>query len=225
MTRTALLVVAKAPEPDRAKTRLAATVGSNAAADIAAASLLDTLRTVHDVPESAVFVAWTGQLDNAHRAREVSAALDGASVFPQLGEGLAARLAAAHAAVAERTTAPVLQIGMDTPQADSTLLAECAEPLHAQEGPDAVLGLADDGGWWVLGLRDPSNAEVLHSVPMSHPDTGKLTLKALRSAGLTVKLLPQLDDVDTAEDAVDVAAAIPRSDFAATVHARMGETT
>lgn len=225
MTRTALLIVAKAPEPGRAKTRLAAAVGSDAAADVAAASLLDTLRAVHDVPDSDAFVAWSGELDDAHRAREVSAALHEAIVFPQHGEGLAARLAAAHAAVAQRTAAPVLQIGMDTPQADASLLAECAEPLHAQAGPDAVLGLADDGGWWVLGLRDPGNAEVLHSVPMSHPDTGKLTLKALRSAGLTVQLLPQLDDVDTVEDALGVAAAVPTSGFAATVHARIGATT
>ncbi|MGI9163544.1 MAG: glycosyltransferase, partial [Mycobacterium sp.] len=54
------LVVAKAPVPGLAKTRLAAAVGDEAAADIAAAALLDTLDAVAGTPFAARVVALTG---------------------------------------------------------------------------------------------------------------------------------------------------------------------
>lgn len=82
---------------------------------------------------------------------------------------------------------------------------------------DAVLGPANDGGWWVLGLRDPLAAAALHGVPMSTAETGDRTLDALRAAGLRVVLAEPLTDVDTAAEAVAVAAQVPGSRFARAV--------
>lgn len=65
MIPVTLLVVAKAPEPGRAKTRLAAAVGERAAAEIAAAALLDTLDAVAAAPVAARVVALTGALISA----------------------------------------------------------------------------------------------------------------------------------------------------------------
>jgi glycosyltransferase A (GT-A) superfamily protein (DUF2064 family) len=116
---------------------------------------------------------------------------------------------------------PVIQLGMDTPQLDEALLDEAGRALGSC---DAVLGPARDGGWWALGVHDPRHARVLAGVPMSTPDTGALTLRALRAAGLRVTLLPELSDVDTMEDAERVAAVAPGSRFAAAVaqvHAAM----
>jgi glycosyltransferase A (GT-A) superfamily protein (DUF2064 family) len=80
-------------------------------------------------------------------------------------------------------------------------------------GADAVLGAAVDGGWWSLGLRDPRHATVLRAVPMSTPDTGRLTRAALEQHGLRVRALPVLRDVDEWPDALAVAAALPGSRF------------
>jgi glycosyltransferase A (GT-A) superfamily protein (DUF2064 family) len=80
-----------------------------------------------------------------------------------------------------------------------------------------VLGPATDGGWWVLGLRDPRAAALVADVPTSRDDTGARTLHALRAGGLRVGLLPELTDVDTAADAVAVAAVAPAGRFAAAV--------
>ena len=177
-----LLVVAKAPEPGRAKTRLAATVGDRVAAEIAAAALLDTLDAVAAAPVAARVVALTGDLDAAAGAAEIRRRLESFTVIGQRGDDFADRLANAHADAAERAN-PVLQIGMDTPQVTDELLAGCARRLLQAQ---AVLGLACDGGWWVLGLQTPATAECLRSVPMSQPDTGELTLKALRDNGIDV---------------------------------------
>jgi glycosyltransferase A (GT-A) superfamily protein (DUF2064 family) len=86
---------------------------------------------------------------------------------------------------------------MDTPQVSAGLLTECAQELWAA---DAVLGLAVDGGWWVLGVSDASMADCLRAVPMSQGDTGALTLAALSAKGLRVGLVAELTDVDTADD-------------------------
>lgn len=217
---TALLVVAKAPEPGRAKTRLTPPATGGQAADIAAASLLDTLRAAVSAADAVPVVALTGTLAAARRREELLAALHHVMQFRQRGDGLADRLAAAHADTgAALPGRPVLQIGMDTPQVTGDLLAGCAQSLHGRDAPDALLGPASDGGWWALGLRDPRHAALLRSVPMSSPDTGELTARALRSAGLRVEMLCELADVDTMVDARDVAQQLPGSEFAAAVAA------
>jgi hypothetical protein len=208
-----VLVVAKAPEPGRAKTRLAATVGDRVAADIAAAALLDTLDAVAAAPVAARVVAFTGDLDAAAGAAEIRQRLESFTVIPQRGDDFADRLANAHADAAEGN--PVLQIGMDTPQVTAELLTDCARRLLDGDAPAAVLGLAHDGGWWVLGVKTPSIAECLRNVPMSRPDTGELTLKALRDNGIDVAFAQRLADIDVVDDVAEVRAACgPVSRFA-----------
>jgi len=212
-----LLVVAKAPEPGRAKTRLAASVGDRVAAEIAAAALLDTLDAVAAAPVAARVVALTGDLDAAACGAEIRRRLEYFRVIPQRGDGFADRLANAHAdarsAAGER---PVLQIGMDTPQVTGELLAGCARRLLQGQ---AVLGLACDGGWWVLGLQTPATAECLRGVPMSQSDTGELTLKALRDNGTEVTSLETLTDFDVIDDIAAVRDACdPASRFARLTH-------
>ena len=194
-----LLVVAKAPEPGRAKTRLAAAVGDRVAAEIAAAALLDTLDAVAAAPVAGRVVAFTGDLDAAAGAAEIRPRLESMTVIPQRGDDFADRLANAHADSADGY--PVLQIGMDTPQVTAELLAECARRLLDAE---AVLGLAHDGGWWVLGVAAPTMAECLRTVPMSQPDTGGLTLKALRDNGIDVASVQPLADIDVVDDVAAV---------------------
>ena len=197
-----LLVVAKAPVAGLAKTRLAAAVGAEAAADIAAAALLDTLDAVVAAPVSARVVAMTGDLDEARAGDEIRERLQAFTVVPQRGGDFADRLANAHIDAADAVGGmPVLQIGMDTPQVTAELLTRCAEALL---GAPAVLGMAADGGWWVLGVRSARTADALRGVPMSRGDTGALTFAALASRGIGVTLVDELRDVDTVDDVVPV---------------------
>jgi glycosyltransferase A (GT-A) superfamily protein (DUF2064 family) len=194
----AVLIVAKAPVPGLAKTRLAAAIGNERAADLAAAALLDTLDAAAEAPVAARVVAMTGDLDAAARSAELWSRLSDFTVVEQRGDDFAARLANAHAdASAAVGVLPVLQVGMDTPQVTADLIADCGSTLC---GADAVLGMAFDGGWWVLGLHDPATAQCLCGVPMSQPDTGAVTLGALRHTGLDVRLVQELADVDTIGD-------------------------
>ncbi|GAA3641366.1 hypothetical protein C8D88_103318 [Lentzea atacamensis] len=202
--RFCLLVMAKSPVPGQVKTRLCPPLTPEEAADVAAASLLDTLSAALATPGAVPVVALAGSV----RRDDVRDALAECVVIPQRGWTFADRLVHAHADVA-RFGLPVLQIGMDTPQVTPSLLESCAE------FEEAALGFALDGGWWALGLRDPLRAEVLRDVPMSRADTGVRTLTAL--LGMKVRTLPILSDVDTMVDARAVAAQVPGGRFAATL--------
>lgn len=203
--RTQVVVIAKEPVPGRVKTRLTPPFTPDEAALLARAALADTLAAVAATPV----------------ARRVLA-LDGApgdwlppgfDVFPQCGGGLDERLAAAFADAYATLPAPMVLIGMDTPQVTPGLLAEAAGALEGGEA-DAVFGPAADGGYWLLGLRRPDRS-LLAGVPMSRPDTGRRQLDRLTEAGLRVAMMPELTDVDTVREAELVAAAIPGSAFAA----------
>ncbi len=173
MSDPTVLVVAKAPVPGLAKTRVAATVGDEAAAELAAAALLDTLETIAALGWPVV-VAMTGDLGAAARADEITRALSGVRVVPQRGDGLGERLAHAHADADGGHG--VVQVGMDTPQL--TVRDYLDAGAGVREG-SRVMGPAADGGWWLLGLPDPSEAVGLADVEMSVKDTAEKTERAL----------------------------------------------
>jgi hypothetical protein len=206
------LVVAKAPVPGLAKTRLAAAVGDLAAAELAAAALLDTLEVAAEA-FPVVHVSLAGDLRESVRREEISAALSTCEVSEQRGAGFGERLGHAHAAVGDGRRL-VVQVGMDTPQVTVALLDEVVA-LAGDDRRSAVLGPASDGGWWVLALRDPELAAVLASVPMSRGDTGALTQQALTHAGAYVRVASTLCDVDELADAEAAAREAPGSRFAA----------
>jgi uncharacterized protein len=214
--RFCLLVVAKAPVPGLAKTRLTPPATPRQAAAIAAASLLDTLTAVRGTRHAVPVVALTGDLDDACEATELRAELAHATVFRQRGASFGDRLANAHADTAAcHPGVPVVQIGMDTPQVTPELLANTAALLRED---DIVLGPAVDGGWWALGLRDPARAAVLRDVPMSRGDTAARTLAALACRATEAMITARLSDVDTIDDARRVANLVPDSRFATAVH-------
>jgi len=211
---TALVVIAKECLPGRVKTRLHPALSFEQAAELAAASLDDTLTAALAVPASRRILAFDG-VTPPRAAAEFE-------ILPQVAGGLDERLAAIFDGLDE----PTVLIGMDTPQVTADLLA----PVFADwpDDTDAWLGLADDGGFWALalaaprgGLRrgssprgDSRRGDLIRGVPMSMDDTGARQLDRLQEAGLRVRQLPVLTDVDTIADAHAVAATVPDGRFA-----------
>jgi len=212
MTSPTVLVVAKAPVPGFAKTRVARTVGDRRAAAIASAALLDTL----DAARSSglrVVVALVGDVAHAAHSAELVAALAPLVVVPQRGETFGERLAHAHADADEGHG--VVQIGMDTPQVTAADLTDAADLLATHT---SVLGPAADGGWWLLAVRHAAQAEGLVDVVMSADDTGARTLEVL---GNDVAMVRTLRDMDEWPDAVAIADAHPHLRLHAAVHDSM----
>ncbi|WP_377644617.1 DUF2064 domain-containing protein [Oryzobacter terrae] len=207
--------MAKVPVPGMAKTRLAPVAGDQGAADLAAAALLDTLAAGSEAfPPGRRVLALTGDLAAGCRADELARACRGWLVVAQGGQTFGQRLVDGHRQAHRREGGPVVQIGMDTPQVGAELLREVAEAAYRYGGP--VLGPADDGGWWVLATTHAREAAVLDGVPMSRPDTGRLTAAALSGAGHPPIFTVTLRDVDLPDDARVVAEQAPSTRFAAT---------
>jgi uncharacterized protein len=202
-----LLVIAKAPEPGRVKTRLCPPCTLEQAADIAAAALSDTLAAVTATPAVRHTLVLCGRYHPPPGWRTVA----------QRGDGLAHRLANGFVDTALPGVGSLL-VGMDTPQLTPTLLSEVARGLR---DADAVLAPAEDGGWWALALRNPRHAQALRVVSMSTPDTARWTAEALRARGLRLRYGPVLRDVDTAADALAVAATCPPGAFIQAVHTHL----
>ncbi|MET8324852.1 DUF2064 domain-containing protein [Streptomyces sp. NPDC005181] len=200
---TTLLVIAKEPLPGLVKTRLTPPFTPVEAAQLAEAALSDTLRTMLSLPARRRVLVLDG--------RPGPWLPPGIEVVAQSTGRLDERLAAAFGGCA----GPALLIGMDTPQITAAHLTPALSP-DAWDGCDAWFGPADDGGFWALGLAAP-DPDLVRGVPMSVPETGALQRRRLVDAGLTVRDLPPLRDVDTAADAVHVAAAAPHGQFAATL--------
>jgi glycosyltransferase A (GT-A) superfamily protein (DUF2064 family) len=194
-----VIVIAKAPVPGRAKTRLCPPCTPQEAATLAEAALADTLTAVAACCAERRVLALEGEPGDWLPA--------GFEVIPQRGNGLAERLAAAFADAGGRS----FLVGMDTPQLTPDL-------LDAGLGEPCALGQAVDGGWWGLALPAPDE-RVFADIPMSTLRTGARQRSRLLDLGYSPARLPVLRDVDTIADAHAVAALAPATHFAAALGA------
>lgn len=184
-----LTIIAKAPTAGRVKTRLCPPCTPEEAAMIAAAALADTIDAVDAAAESR---------RGARRVRRV-VLLDGEpanwipdryEVVAQHGCGLGERLANGFDELG-----PGVVVGMDTP-AGGRWLGDAVDAVAA--GRDAI-GLATDGGYWVIGLATPDR-QVFEGIPMSESHTGAAQLRRLHSLGRPVRMLPMTRDLDDITD-------------------------
>lgn len=200
-----VVVMAKRPRAGAVKTRLCPPCTPVEAARLADSALADTLDHVRDAAVATRVLAFDEPDGFPHP--------DAFTVTRQAGGSLDRRLAAAACTVG----GPVLLVGMDTPQATSEMI-EAAAGLLGRGDVDAVLGDAEDGGFWAIGLVAPRPRDFV-GVPMSRLDTGAWQLQRLRSNGRRVAALPVLRDVDDISDAAHVAAIAPHTRFARTFDA------
>ncbi|MFV0460854.1 MAG: TIGR04282 family arsenosugar biosynthesis glycosyltransferase [Actinomycetales bacterium] len=201
-----VVVMSKVPAPGKVKTRLCPPLAPESAATLAEAALLDTLDAVSATAGVRRILALAGECAEAEPWKRCDFTL-----VPQRGQGLGDRLANVLTDVHDPDGGPVLLVGMDTPQLRPAHLFAALEVLTRKP---VVLADADDGGWWLIGLRDSRTAEVLRGVPMSRPDTADLTRQAFAAREVEVAALMTLTDVDTIDDAILVAAQAPASRFA-----------
>jgi rSAM/selenodomain-associated transferase 1 len=197
-----VLIMAKAPRPGQVKTRLEPLLGPGGCAELQRELIRHT-------------AAWVGRLDGpawlAHAPADARAELsqlvpDGMALLPQLGGDLGRRLRAAASAVgAARHDGPLAVIGADAPGLGPAHVDAAARVLAA--GYDACLVPALDGGYAMIALARPElPAFGIPAAAWGGPDVLRLTLGALRGAGLRVICLDPVADLDTPADAAALCA-------------------
>ena len=184
-----LTIIAKTPEPGRVKTRLCPPCTLQQAAEIAAAALADTI----DAVDSAVADStWMGHVRRVALldGQPNEWIPDGYEVVAQRGDGLAECLANGF-----DDLGPGVIVGMDTPAAGRWL----GDALRAVSAGCDVIGLALDGGYWVIGLATTDRA-VFDGIPMSQSHTGLTQLRRLHDLHRPVRMLPMTRDLDDLTD-------------------------
>lgn len=205
--RSLLAVFVKHPTPGRVKTRLAAALGPDAAADLYAAFTQDILGRFRRVAASRI-LAFT-PADAAARDHFQQLSAGDYELWPQPDGSLGHRLHAffhTHLATADRAVA----IGSDSPTLPAEFAARALELLGER---DCVLGPAADGGYYLIALRRPCPA-LFGGIDWGTPRVLEQTVDRLQQAGLSLHLLPVWYDVDTPDDL-----AFLRGDLAAMRHA------
>lgn len=187
-----LLVFAKDPVPGRVKTRLAAEVGPDEAARIYRSLGRRVVDQVRGGPYRTVVCF---DPPEARTAVEEWLGTHGVEFHPQSPGNLGDRLEAAFRWAFQESDR-VLVIGTDAPGVDAKGM-EAA--LRTLDEADLALGPALDGGYYLLGLRDPT-PELFREIPWSTAEVLEATRARARELGLEEVLLPPLRDVDTRED-------------------------
>ncbi|ALW86024.1 hypothetical protein AUC43_13555 [Hymenobacter sedentarius] len=197
-----LLVFARVPALGQVKTRLAAGVGDFEALAIYHELLGITRAAIAEagVPATVWLAGTAGPVPTAQEAQEWGQLTARSQQAGDLGQRMTAAFAAAFAAGAEK----VAIIGTDCPGLRTEHLTE-AFALLSQH--DVVLGPATDGGYYLLALRQPQ-PELFQNKAWSTETVLADTVADAQRLGRRVALLPELHDVDTADDLATWRAAI-----------------
>lgn len=186
--------MAKAPVAGQVKTRLCPPLSAADAAELSRCFLLDKVAQVLQVTRAEPVVAYAPE----EAAAVFEALAPGFTLLPQRGGDLTARLLS----VLERLFADgcdaAIMIDSDTPTLPVGLL-ESAVTLVASGVHDLVLGPSDDGGYYLIGLRQ-LRTELFEGMPWSTPAVFDETLRRADALGLRTSQLPPWYDVDTAVD-------------------------
>lgn len=189
--RKLLGVFLKYPVPGQVKTRLAGALGDDAAAacyrEMAELVLERTAadeayrRILFVSPEERIldFVRW----------------LPDETFLPQRGENLGERMAGAVRQLLAQGDCAVL-IGSDVPDISKAVIVQTFDMLCVH---DVVIGPADDGGYYLIGMKQ-AHAALFDGVAWSTPEVLSATIGKIGMLGLSYALLPELADIDTVED-------------------------
>ena len=190
-----LIVFVKYPEPGKSKTRLIPAIGATKAAEIQHQMSLLTLATAREFSHRTgndVEIRFTGS------TAEAMATLYGSDLrYREQSEGdLGERLRLAIDEGFYSGAPNVVVIGTDCP---ALTVAHIAAAQDALAETDVVLGPAFDGGYYLIGLRQPQ-CELFEGIAWSTNQVLQQTLNAAKRAGLSVRLLETLADIDRPED-------------------------
>ncbi|MBI3298906.1 MAG: TIGR04282 family arsenosugar biosynthesis glycosyltransferase [Elusimicrobia bacterium] len=213
-----VLVFAKAPVPGAVKTRLTPPFSAEQAAGLYRAMAADCLGAAEAVPGARVRVAYQPAPTWPDPSWLKIPAPDW---FPQAGADLGRRLAAATEKAFVDGAERVVVIGTDSPQLAPATIEEAFARLAAAP---LVLGPAADGGYYLIGLREPAPS-LFDDVPWSTAGVLKATQQRAAELHWPVHLLDELEDVDDAPSLARMLAAVKGAPLALRTQTAIADLT
>jgi hypothetical protein len=182
------------PVAGKAKTRLAASMGSEKAVEFYRICARQILREMNSLPtQVSKYIFFTDSPD--HQNVEEWAG-PGFNFKAQAGEDLGERLVNAFREVFSEGAGKAVIIASDVPDISADIVNRAMEALDCC---DIVLGPSHDGGYYLLGMSKP-HQELFQGIPWSSAEVMKRTLARAGEMGLTTYMLPALIDIDNFED-------------------------
>ena len=194
--------MAKAPRPGHSKTRLSPPLSLAAAASMGAAFLRDTTENIALAARTASvqgYVAYAPAgleaLFAGHLADDTRLLLaDGQGTMPPGVQGFGRCLLHAIRSLLQAGHPAACVLNADGPTLPTEILVRAAHALEAP-GDRAVLGPADDGGYYLLGLKAP-HPELFEDIEWSTGAVAAQTRARAAAIGLELVELPPWYDVD-----------------------------
>jgi rSAM/selenodomain-associated transferase 1 len=186
MSEPLVVVMAKAPELGKVKTRLAKVLGDEETLKIYEFLLHLTLQNV-DESGFSHRTYWTTR-PNDHSG-EIFLQIEG-----DLGEKMKAVFEDSFA-----YHSPVIMIGTDCPVVTPEVLSTA---INALKEVDCVFGPANDGGYYLIGMKTFSS-EVLDGIAWSTEKVLQQSLEICEKNGLKYRLLETLTDIDEEKDWIE----------------------
>ena len=204
-----ILLFLRVPEKGRVKTRLAASLGEDAAFALYKSFVLDILDII-SAAGCRVFLYG----HPADKVEEISSWLG--SQFPcrvQIGENLGSKMANAFLEVFSNGFEKAVLVGSDIPDLPLRIIQDAFSALD-QEG--SALGPAADGGYYLVAFRKSVfQSEVFENISWGTETVLAQTLAAFKESDTPVRLLEKWRDIDTVEDLKALMARHPTIDSAA----------
>jgi hypothetical protein len=198
--------MAKAPQPGKVKTRLVPPLTAEEATALNAAFLRDITDNIAAAGVTvplAGFVAYApagtaATFDGLLAPRTDLVLADGSIAMPDAITGIGRSLLHAMTSLLAQGFAGVCLVNSDSPTLPTTFLRDAVTALM-QPGERMVLGVAEDGGYYLIGLKSP-HAALFHDIDWSTDRVSAQTLERAHRMDLEVVELPPWFDVDDAGD-------------------------
>jgi rSAM/selenodomain-associated transferase 1 len=195
--RCAIAVMAKAPRVGQAKTRLAAALSAEGAAEISACFIRDAIGNIAAAAKKAAIDGYVAYLPRDAEGEFREMLTGGVELLPSRRAGLAQSLHDAAADLLAAGYGSVCLINSDSPTLPTSVLVEAAGML-AVPGDRVVLGPAEDGGYYLIGLKR-AHPRLFEEIAWSTPAVFAQTVERARELGLEPAVLRSWYDVDDLE--------------------------
>lgn len=190
----ALIIFAKAPVPGEVKTRLCPPLTPDEAASLHGSMVMDIAEQSRGIRNFDRFLACTPSSD--HGFFQTLAARFGVTLCEQVGDDLGQRMNHALSEVLGKGYRYALIVGTDIPAVSPSTYKNALSLLLKN---DVVLGPTHDGGYYLIGLKQPT-PELFADIPWSTEHVCALTQAKAQTLGRTVGLLDTEHDIDTFAD-------------------------
>ena len=192
--RCGMAIMAKAPRVGEAKTRLMPALTAEQAAGLAACFIRDTAENIASAARSAPIDGYIAYSPPGSEAEFAPLLAAGTGLLPPRRGGLAASLYDAAADLLAAGYGSACLVDADSPTLPTSVLIAAARAL-SPPGDRVVLGPAEDGGYYLIGLKR-AHARLFEDIAWSTSAVFAQTVERARELGLESIVLPPWYDID-----------------------------